>query len=896
MRSWLLLLFLFFLSSLSNAQLPKIDVSFRENMIAQKAKHYQQMMLCEQQKTANQEDYDVIYYSLDLTLDPTTSILFGTVEIVAKVTAPVLNRVELNFWEGLSLTKIHHSGAPNVNLNSEMNNDILTIDLNNVYVRGEQFGLTIIYNGRPQDSDYQSFHFDTYNNEPMIWTLSSVFGARGWWPCKDVPSDKPDSMDIRVTVPSKLIVASNGSLRKTSTVGNTTTYWWHEKYPIATYLVSLAIHPYEMHYDYYLYNTDADTMPIHFYSFPGNYDVNYRINNLVKDMIGCFSELFGEYPFVDEKYGQADFLWSGGMEHQTCTSYGRWSEMLFAHEIAHQWWGDMITCKSFHHIWLNEGFASYSEALWYEYAYPPHTASEYQMMYQLYLGPGTVYVEHPEYENIFDSGLSYVKGSWVLHMLRHIVGDDVFFNILKAYYESPKHKFGSAITDDFQIICERASGMDLDEFFQQWIYEENFPQYSYSWNWVRNGSGYDIELEIRQEQINYIFWMPIDVTVTTSEGDTTFVVWDSLAIQSFQLTVSSEPVNLELDKNNWILKRLPEDFSDPTFDQGILLVNGILFDTYSDEIRNSYENQAFWGDLPITFWDCFDPPRGGYPSTLPPPLGHGNVPADVLGQFSTVIWIGNNYAGDLGSWQQTSIFPYLAAGGNLLLISRKGQDFIDAQLQEYLGISWIENPLSTISNCVATFSGLTDIPLIGDQTSNALFETELNKDGSTLLFQENASFSVPRGLGAWHNPTEGGSYRRNGGQFVFLSGRPYRYDAEHLRTNVEFILKYFMNEPTSLDDRHPIRYRLEQNYPNPFNIATTIRYFLYNPASVTIKIYDIQGKLVEILLDNETIPTGFHPVVWNGRNERGIRVSSGIYYYQLNINESSETKKMLLLK
>lgn len=895
MARYALLLFLL-LSNISNTQSPKIDITFREYMIERKAKHYRQMMLCEQQKTANQEDYDVTYYSLDLTPDPSTSILDGIVEVVAEVTAPALDHVELNFWEGMSITNIYHSGIPAVELNSDMNNDILTIDLDRVYVQGERFRLTIIYNGRPQDSYYQSFHFDTYNNEPMIWTLSSVFGARAWWPCKDVPSDKPDSVDIRVTVPSELIVASNGSLRQTNTVGNKIMYWWHEKYPIATYLVFLAIYPYEMHYDHYVYNDNADTMNIHFYSFPGNYDANYRINNLVKDMIGCFSELFGEYPFVDEKYGQADFLWGGGMEHQTCTSYGRWNEILFAHEIAHQWWGDMITCDSFHHIWLNEGFASYSEALWFEYAYPPYTASEYQMMYQLYLGPGTIYVEHPEYENIFDSGLSYVKGSWVLHMLRHVVGDDVFFNILKTYYSSPEHKFGTATTEDFQSICEQVSGMDLDKFFYQWIYEEYFPHYSYSWDWVHIGSRYSIELEIRQDQTNYIFWMPIDITVTTTEGDTTFIVWDSLAIQSFQLTVSSQPVNLEIDKNNWILKLMPEEFINPTFNQGILLVNGVFFDTYGDEIRNSYQNRAFWGDFPITFWDCFNPPQDGYPSTLPTPLGHGYIPADVLGQFSTVIWIGNNYAGDLGSWQQTSILPYLEAGGNLLLMTRTGQDFIDADLQEYLGITWAENPQSTINNCIATFSGLTDMPLTGNQTSNALFETGLNNNGSTLLFQETGSFSVPRGLGVWHNPLTGGSYRSDGGQFVFISGRPYRYNPEHLRTNVEFFLKYLFNEPTSQGDGRPIGFRLEQNYPNPFNTATTIVYFLYNPADVTIKIYNIQGKLVGLLLDKESTSAGLHYVFWDGKNQRGKKVSSGIYFYQLNINESSETKKMILMK
>jgi len=889
-------IFLFLIYSIPNAQSPKKDVEVREKLIAQKARHYQQMISCEQQKTANQEKYDIKYYSLDLIPDPTTSLLSGIVEIAGEVMAPTLDRVELNFWDGMSIMNIHHSANPGTLLDFDRQYDLLTINLDSIYVQGDQFKLTVEYNGHPQNSGYGSFTFDSYNGQPMIWTMSSVIGARAWWPCKDVPSDKPDSVDIRVTIPNDLIVASNGSLRQMNTVGNRTTYWWHEKYPVATYLVFLAIHPYEMHYDHYVYNSGADTMAIYFYSFPGNYDANFRINNLVKDMIGCFSGLFGEYPFVDEKYGQADFLWGGGMEHQTCTTYGSWNEALFAHEIAHQWWGDMITCDSFHHIWLNEGFASYSEALWFEYAYPPYTASEYQMMYQLYLGSGTVYVEHPEYENIFDSGLSYVKGSWVLHMLRHIVGDNVFFDILKAYYNSTDNKYGTATTEEFQTICEQVSGMNLDKFFYQWIYEEYYPHYSYSWNWVPNGLSYTVDLEIRQEQTNYTFWMPIDIFITTADGEQTFVVWDSLPTQTFRLTVSSMPLTLELDKNNWILKLIPEELVNPTFERGILLVNGVLLDSYGEEIWNSYENRAFWGDFPIEFWDCFNPPQGGYPSTLPVPLGHGKVPADVLAQFSTVIWIGNDYGGDLGSWQQTSILPYLEAGGNLLLLTRKGQNYINSDMQEYLGLTWVEDPLSTINNCIASFSGLTDISLTGNQSSNAVFETELNNNQSTLLFKETTSFSEPRGLGVWYNPTAGGSYRQDGGQFVFISGRPYRYGVDQLRVNAEFILEYLFFESISRDNGHPIKFMLDQNYPNPFNTSTTIRYYLTDPSDVTIKIYDIRGELVNLLVRDEPISRGFHNVIWDGKNAGGTRTSSGIYFYQLNIDESSETKKMLMLK
>lgn len=250
------------------------------------------------------------------------------------------------------------------------------------------------------------------------------------------------------------------------------------------------------------------------------------------------------------------------MEHQTCTSFGinYMNEPTYAHELAHQWWGDMITCDSFHHIWLNEGFATYCEALWFENAYPPTTASDYQMSNNQYLGPGTVFVEDPQSQPIFDQGLSYKKGSWILHMLRHVVGDSIFFDISRTYYASPEHQYGTATTEEFQAISEQVSGMNLKKFFHQWIYEEYFPQYSFSWQWVQSGSEYNIALEIQQTQTNHIFWMPIDVTISTANGETTFVVWDSLQTQSFQLSVSSAPTKLEIDKNNWILKLIQEKY------------------------------------------------------------------------------------------------------------------------------------------------------------------------------------------------------------------------------------------------------------------------------------------------------------------------------------------------
>ena len=265
-------------------------------------------------------------------------------------------------------------------------------------------------------------------------------------------------------------------------------------------------------------------------------------------------------------------------------------------------------------------------------------------------------------------------------------------------------------------------------------------------------------------------------------------------------------------------KEIHDAIVDPTFDRGILLVNGVSFQTYGQEIYDAYENRAFWGDFPISFWDCFDAPQEGYPSSLPEPLGYGYVPPARLGQFSTVIWVGNDYGIDMGSWRLTPMLPYLEAGGNLLLLTRRGRSFMDADADflPYLGITWREEIDNTLRNCISAVPGLHDMTLIDDQTYNAVFDTALMSTESTLLFKETASFPVSRGLGVLRKPAAGGSYRSDGGQFVFISGRPYRYDAEQLRSNVEHILEDFFQESRADRDKDGVD-DFEDNCPNDFN-------------------------------------------------------------------------------
>jgi hypothetical protein len=288
---------------------------------------------------------------------------------------------------------------------------------------------------------------------------------------------------------------------------------------------------------------------------------------MLPEMLTLYTELFGEYPFKGEKYGHAEWGKGYGMEHQTLTSMGDPTERRVCHELAHMWWGDMITCDSYHHIWLNEGFARYAEALWWEHTRGVLGYRE-KMEIHRYEGTGTIYVEDPENENIFHFNLSYNKASWVLHMLRHVVGDTTFFDILHTYGETPGLKHATATTAQFQAVCEEVSGMDLTNFFQQWIYGQNFPHYLARW-----GQNEDtLSVEIIQQGTN--FDMPLDLAISIADSMmwTTIQVVDGYEEFLIPLPSGATVTSIALDPYDWVLKdvqivlatdseiQLPDDF------------------------------------------------------------------------------------------------------------------------------------------------------------------------------------------------------------------------------------------------------------------------------------------------------------------------------------------------
>jgi len=253
------------------------------------------------------------------------------------------------------------------------------------------------------------------------------------------------------------------------------------------------------------------------------------------------------------------------MEHQTNCSYGtwlisgsHWADMIVAHELAHQWWGDLITCDTWLDIWLNEGFASYGEAVWAEHTGGFYGYRSYMIELDEYFYNGNFAGPIYDPDDTFNNTV-YNKGAWALHMLRGVLGDETFFQVLWDYGHDPDFVYATATTDEFQTLAETTSGVDLDWFFQEWVYGENRPEYEYWWAADSSGSGYEVTVHIDQVQTNApVFRMPVDLQFDVPSGETTFTVIDSLESQEFVFTLPEEPDQVYLDRYNWILKHSSE--------------------------------------------------------------------------------------------------------------------------------------------------------------------------------------------------------------------------------------------------------------------------------------------------------------------------------------------------
>jgi len=537
----------------------------------------------------NMDNYDVTYYKIDININIDTEFIESEITMSALICEDQTAEIEMNFTNNLTVTDIQQNGT---SLTFSHADEIITIQLDDTYNIDNMIEISIQYEGFPDTKLSDGMKFESHSGNPNVFTMVSPKGARKWWPCKDTPADKPDSLDIRITYPEEYVCASNGLLIEHVNNGDgTVTDKWHESYPIATYLTSLAITNYQIYSQ--IYTSGDETMPIDHYLFPELYDTCVDLFSVTPDMITFFVSVYGEYPFLSEKYGHAlcANLSCLAMEHQTCTSFRSsyvgdpGAESTVAHELAHQWAGDCLSIGSWAHVWLKEGFARYSEALWSEYLYG--TQGLHDFMNALDTGSNLdpcLYRDPDGSASQIFNIVIYSKGAWTMHMLRSVLGDDDFFATVYNLMQDPQYKYGNFLTDDLGDMAESVSGMELDWFFHEWFYNEGRPFYRFA-TYTSDIEDSLIITTQSEGTHGYNFAMCLPVCVNGNEHN----IFADSGFSYNTLPLASTLDSLLFDPDNWVL------------DGG-----------YNEMVPILDEIEASRGSILLVWQDFFDPQIEGF--------------------------------------------------------------------------------------------------------------------------------------------------------------------------------------------------------------------------------------------------------------------------------------------
>ena len=527
---------------------------------------------------SNTGNYDVVYNRLELNVDPSQAAISGDVTAYYRAKSPMSQIIfELN--DNMTVSQVlHHENPLSFTQNT---NDELVITLPTVLNTAQLDSLTISYSGIPLSGGFGYYVQSTHGNDavPIVWTLSEPYGAKNWWPCKQDLVDKVDSLDVYLNTPrfytplnDEYIAVSNGVEQSQIIQGDNKITHFKHRHPIPAYLVAIAVTNYEI-YNHTVQN-NGNPFEIVNYVFPESLVSAQAATPVTVPIMELFSELFEEYPFADEKYGHAQFGWGGGMEHTTVSFMGGFSRGLIAHELAHQWFGNKITCGSWQDIWLNEGFATYLAALVIEDFDGDNSFRSWRQSTVnsiTNVPSGSVYVPESDtlsVSRIFSSRLSYSKGAMVLHMLRKKVGDTHFYQGMQDYLQDSNFAFGYARTEDYKGIMEAASGQNLTEFFNDWVYNEGYPSYDVQWYYSAPN---EITIQLNQSQSHAsvtFFEAPVPLRLVGTMGETQDIVLDNVSngeffTESVGFTVDHilfDPESHLISRNNTVTLSVPEEF------------------------------------------------------------------------------------------------------------------------------------------------------------------------------------------------------------------------------------------------------------------------------------------------------------------------------------------------
>lgn len=497
---------------------------------------------------------DILHYDIDIDLYPADKKILGDVTLTGRFVDQKISEIDLNFYNNLKISSVQFNGNE-----SEFENKGTRLTIKPSNELTDTFTIRVIYEGTPKRAGLSAFVFGEINDKSVVYNMNEPDYASTWFPCNDLPSDKA-LMDIKITNSASQTSVSNGILKSVEQKGDRKTYHWFTVYPISTYLIAIYSAEYEKFSHQYVSLDNKDTMNIDYFVFPDHIENAKKDFDEHIDMMNYFAKTFGEYPFIKEKYGVAEFLWQfGAMEHQTITGVGsnfvtgnKYITDVYVHELAHHWWGNAVGPATWKDIWLNEGFATYSEALYAEYnagkeALQSVMVSKFDEDFEgrLY-DPG---------EDLF-SNTVYEKGAWVLHMLRREVGDTIFFKILRTYFET--YKYSNASTDNFINLCEKLSGKDLKKFFDQWVYTgEDIINLNYTWKVVNDGDKFKTIIELTQTQEKYDTYN-FNIDILLIDGSSSYI--DNYFVdsknQKIEIISDVNPKDVALDPYNWLLANI----------------------------------------------------------------------------------------------------------------------------------------------------------------------------------------------------------------------------------------------------------------------------------------------------------------------------------------------------
>ncbi len=493
----------------------EFDYRFYEKKAAEKRLAFKQ--------NPNTANYDVVYQKLELEVDPSEYFISGTVTTQFIPTEDLQNIV----FDLSHQLQVHEVKQGNTALHFTQASNEITIQLAQNVNLGTTGEIAITYSGIPPRAN-EAFTQSYHNGSPIIWTLSEPFGALDWFPCKQSLDDKIDSIDIYLKTPKDMIAVANGleQSQTTHNDGTKTTHFKHN-YPIPPYLVAIAVTNYKIYEQ--MAGSAPNTFPIINYLYPETYDSAVNQLAVTLPIMDVFENLFGTYPFHTEKYGHAQFGWNGGMEHTTVSFMGGFSRRLIAHELAHHWFGDKITCGSWKDIWINEGFAEYMAGLVVEHldgSQPFVDWKATKINSGTSVSGGNLYLTDAQAldsDRIFSSRITYDKGSMVVHMLRYVLGDEVFYRGMRNFLEDPQLAYGFAVTSQVKQHLETASNKNLSEFFNDWIYGQGFPSYQLDAEYTASKVKLVLSQTTSHAEIPF-FEMPVTIQLIAEDNQTETVV------------------------------------------------------------------------------------------------------------------------------------------------------------------------------------------------------------------------------------------------------------------------------------------------------------------------------------------------------------------------------------